>query len=667
MIVLKKYIWILTAILLEWHTPLLAQDEQIDSLKSLLEGSKVDTTHVKILNDLSYTILNKDPDEAIKYGIQAREMSEMLGYVSGKAYALKNLGLGYYYQGDYLKVLDYWTQSLETFEEINDTTGIANTLNNLGAIYYTQGSNSKAIEFFLRSLRIAEKLGDTIRIASALVNVGGLYSDNEKDYHKALTYFWQVEKLADSYPLDDQTIGGYLTGIGEVYNNLGNYDSALYYLEQALPLYENTVRIPEALIRLGMVHEERGEFNTAIDYQKQAYQTAVKTDQNLFITRSLLNLGNVYQKVGNSKEALTAYRDAEEHALDGGLNYELRDIYKGLGLTFAQQNIYDEAYKYQNQYQAIKDTLFNLETDDKVRGLQFTYEIDKKQDQINLLEKDAEIAQLENKRQKAISQATGIVVFLLFVLAIGLFKRYRYIRKTKRIIENEKNRSDNLLLNILPEETAEELKEYGSAKARQYERVSILFTDFKGFTNIAANMSAEELVQEIHEQYKVFDEIITHHGIEKIKTIGDAYMAAGGLPVPNDSNPMDVVKAALEIRDYMLNLQQRKRKAGKPFFEIRIGIHTGPVIAGIVGIKKFAYDIWGDTVNIAARMESNSEPGKINISQTTYDLVKEYTICNYRGEIEAKNRGKLKMYFVESLRNAQLSNFRTSEAEKTLS
>ena len=630
-----------------WTLSALGQDHTADSIKALIQDSPEDSLQVDRLNDLSYYVLNLQPRDAINYGEQAELLADKLQYGKGKAYALKNIGLGYYYLGDYLQVLDYWTQSLETFQDIKDTTGIANLLNNLGAIYYNQGSDSKAIEYFLQSLSISERLKDTVRITSALVNVGVIYSDNEKDYDKALNYLWQVGRFAEHYSLDNQTLGGYLTGIGELYSKLGDYDSALYYLEKSIPIYENTVQIPETLIRIGLVHKEKKEYDQAIKYQKEAYQIAKENDQNLFLTRSLLALGDVYRETGQTQAAIGAYQEAETLAKDGGLNYELKDIYNGLAQTYAQDDRFQEAYSYNEQFQAIKDTLFNLETDDKVRGLQFTYEIEKKEDQIDLLEKDTEIARLQTKRQKAISLGAGITGVLMLVLAIGLYHRYKFIRKTKRIIEAEKERSDDLLLNILPAETAEELKEKGEAKARRYDQVSILFTDFQGFTSIAAKLSPEELVNEIHLQYKAFDEITTRHGVEKIKTIGDAYMAAGGLPVANHTHPVDVTKAALEIRDYMALLKEQRQKEGRPFFEIRIGIHTGPVVAGIVGTKKFAYDIWGDTVNIAARMESNSEPGKINISQTTFDLIKDQFICNYRGEIEAKNRGRLKMYFVE--------------------
>lgn len=211
----------------------------------------------------------------------------------------------------------------------------------------------------------------------------------------------------------------------------------------------------------------------------------------------------------------------------------------------------------------------------------------------------------------------------------------------------EKKKSDDLLLNILPSEIAEELKQKGSAVARDYENVTVMFTDFKDFTKISEQLTPTELVKEIDLCFSAFDHIIQKHGVEKIKTIGDAYMCVGGLPQKSSSHALDVVAAALEIRNFMEQHNLEKAAKGEHQFRIRIGIHTGSVVAGIVGVKKFAYDIWGDTVNIASRIESSGEPGKVNISGSTFEFVKEHFTCIYRGKIEAKNKGQIDMYFVE--------------------
>ena len=214
------------------------------------------------------------------------------------------------------------------------------------------------------------------------------------------------------------------------------------------------------------------------------------------------------------------------------------------------------------------------------------------------------------------------------------------------VLNVELQRSEQLLLNILPYETAQELKMSGKAVARFYPDITVMFTDFKGFTHIAEKLSPEQLVQEIDEFFTAFDLIMEKNGIEKIKTIGDAYMAASGLPAINDTHALDMVNAAVDIIEYMEVQKQIRIAASRPVFDIRIGIHTGPVVAGIVGHKKFAYDIWGDAVNLASRMESSGEAGQINISQCTYDRISSNYSCIFRGEIEAKNKGKIGMYFV---------------------
>jgi class 3 adenylate cyclase len=247
-----------------------------------------------------------------------------------------------------------------------------------------------------------------------------------------------------------------------------------------------------------------------------------------------------------------------------------------------------------------------------------------------------------------------ILLFVFAFLIVHYFK-VENIRQ-EGLLENrnerlaeEKQKSDTLLLNILPEKTADELKETGSAKARQYAMVTVMFTDFINFTKMAAMLQPAELVDMIDTYFSDFDRITSRHNIEKIKTIGDSYMCAGGLPEENVTHPADVVRAALEIQAYMENIKKEKMLRNEAWLELRLGIHTGPVIAGIVGTRKFAYDIWGDTVNTASRVETSGEAGKVNISGATHTLVKDQFHCFYRGKIPAKNKGEIEMYFVEGV------------------
>jgi len=228
--------------------------------------------------------------------------------------------------------------------------------------------------------------------------------------------------------------------------------------------------------------------------------------------------------------------------------------------------------------------------------------------------------------------------------------RTKEIEKQKEIIEAAKLQSDILLLNILPGEIADELKKFGKSYARKHDQVSVLFADIKGFTSIAEKLTPAKLVTQLDEVFGAFDNIIAKHEMEKIKTIGDAYMCACGLPLADNENAIKSVKAALDMQQFIKEFGAANKIQNLPVFEIRIGIHTGPLVAGVVGSKKFAYDIWGDAVNLASQMEQHSEPGKVNISGETYSLIKDFFNCTYRGKIGTKSKAEEDMYFVDSVK-----------------
>lgn len=298
--------------------------------------------------------------------------------------------------------------------------------------------------------------------------------------------------------------------------------------------------------------------------------------------------------------------------------------------------------------------------EDKIKAQEETIRVQKEaneQLENKVKERTAEIEQqkeeIETQRDnlvdlnKEISRQNRLVELTNFELT----EKNDLIQKQNDTIEKEKAKSDELLLNILPEQTANELKEKGYATPQQYELVSVLFTDFKGFTKIAEKITPQEVIEELNYCFTAFDKILEKHNMEKIKTIGDAYMAAGGIPIANVTNPIDVIEAGLEMQQFMAQIKEEKAQKGEDMWEMRLGIHTGEIIAGVVGKKKFVYDIWGDTVNLAARMESSGEVGQVNISGETYELIKDHFVCEYRGKIKAKNKGEVDMYFVKEVKS----------------
>ena len=329
----------------------------------------------------------------------------------------------------------------------------------------------------------------------------------------------------------------------------------------------------------------------------------------------------------------------------GNVNHErdaaevLFKINKALGNS-------NEALRLHELFIILRDSVKNEENQAAMMSQKFQYDFDKKEALLTAEQEKKDAIATEELRRKNLQRNAFIGGFGLMVLLAGVF----FVQRNR--ISKARKRSDELLLNILPAEVAEELKAKGSAEAVQIDQVTVLFTDFKGFTAMSEVVTPQQLVRDLNECFSAFDRITEKYGIEKIKTIGDAYMAAGGLPTPNTTHATDVINAALEMREFVAEGKARKVAAGLPYFEIRIGIHTGPVVAGIVGVKKFQYDIWGDTVNTASRMESSGEVGQVNISEATYALVREEAgrLFDFtpRGKVQAKGKGEMEMYFVQA-------------------
>ncbi|REJ82369.1 MAG: adenylate/guanylate cyclase domain-containing protein [Bacteroidetes bacterium] len=641
-----------------------AQDPVIDSLRKELDKANSDTLKIDILNAISKNYFNTDPNMALVSASDANQFANRINYQKGEALALKNMGIAYYLQAKYLETLEYWEKAKAVYDSIGDEVGVANMLNNEGAVYFNQGDDTKALELYLKSLKISEKLGDTLRILTALQNIGAVYANKSFTHDKALDYYHRALPLSEAIK-DNDAIGTVCVNLGEIYFKKDkaslesskytksqidslyqlNDSLSLYYFEKSRVAFSNSENLPASLNFIGKVYARRGDYPKAISYQKEAIQIARNLDARLDVTQALIGLGDTYYLKGEIPNSISSYHEAEKISRSiGGTIKELKDAYGGLALAYAKQGDYRNAYQYRTWFSEIKDTLYNIDTDKKLSGLQFNFDIQKKQGQIDLLTKDKELQELDLKKQKLIKNVTfgGLTVVMMF---LGIV----FMQKKK--IAKEKARSEELLLNILPSETAEELKATGSAKAKSFDMVTVMFTDFKNFTQASEKLSAEELVKEINYCYSEFDKIITRYGIEKIKTIGDSYMCAGGIPVVNSTHAVDVIKAGLEMQEFILKNKEDRIKKDQPYFELRLGIHTGPVVAGIVGIKKFAYDIWGDTVNTASRMESSGEVGKVNISGETYALVKDDFECIHRGKIKAKNKGEIDMYFVEGIKN----------------
>ncbi|MFN0016318.1 MAG: adenylate/guanylate cyclase domain-containing protein [Saprospiraceae bacterium] len=671
-----------------------------DSLARILATTPPNSTRVLLLTDLAWEINETQTDTAERHLNEAVALAQRLKFPRGEALAWNGLGVVAEVRGNMAHAEKNYRRALVLRQQLGDKQAVANSYNNLGVLYEQTGQPDSAIASHKRNLAIQQELRDTVRIARALFNIASVLQETG-DYTDAREKLYEARAVLEAAN-DRDGMAKVYTQLGHIYLELDRYtdallwyeralnirrelntparlaealsdyanaldetsaananaeEAALGYYQQALEIWDKLVDLPgkaKVYTNLGDVHKRIGNYERALQYLREAEAICMELDDQIALMEVYNTQGDVFSRMGRQAQSLELVKKYFRIATETDDKKYIQSAYKDFAEVYAKMGNHALAYDYRVRYDEYRyDRLREKERSDFARQ-EILFESEQREKE--LIEKEAayllQESELARSRNELYASLAGVLALL--ALAALLFSRNRLRARANRdlaaknkAIEQERRRADELLANILPAETAAELKAYARVKPVRYAAVTVMFTDFKNFTAIAESLPSEVLIAELDECFSLFDSIVQEFGLEKIKTIGDAYMCAGGLPTPNDTHPVDTVRAAITMQQRLQLLMEQKKAQGKPVFEMRIGIHTGPVVAGVVGRHKFAYDIWGDTVNTAARLEQGGEPNKVNISETTYLAVKDTFTCTYRGRLSAKNKGEVAMYFVE--------------------
>lgn len=533
-------------------------------------------------------------------------------------------------------------RALECSEKLGNKQLKAEILLELGKIELRKvGPRDVPTQLFLEALSLYTELEDVQGILSSNLQLAVLNFDI-RNFEAASEHLNSILASEIENPRT-LTLAYYLSALS--YSELEDFTKA----EEMFGKLQNYVLPADSAFNLqvqtfkGKFYLNKGEPERAIELFNsitEEYQEIILQEHYApiyaFKARAYFQLNDYKNAISNAN---LAYRLSLG---DGSKVIYLREAQSVLQQSFYATGNLDSAYYFLQSLNTLEDSLSNEQIQQRITQMSGQFDFQQK-----LKAQDAEqalkdqLAVQEIKKEKLLRNITLIGFLVVVVFAVTIFRQRSKLAK-------EKERSDNLLLNILPEEIAQELKEHGRAEAKNFDNVSILFTDFEKFTQTSENLTASELVAEINTCFESFDQIVDKYDLEKIKTIGDAYMAAGGLPVPSENTVKRTLMAALEMQHFIAKRNKKQKDLNLPYFEMRVGINTGPVVAGIVGTKKFQYDVWGDTVNTASRMESHGEAGEVNISTATYTLVKNDPDFSFesREKIEVKGKGEMEMWFV---------------------
>ena len=584
-----------------------------------------------------------DAGKSLYYYLPIEALIERYGTTQEKSLLYNNLGRQYVSLGDYVKALKYFRDAeLLCIYIPCDYPEVLYA--NMGIAMHNTGDTKGGIDKLLKARGILVNRQDVTALANLEHLIAGVYFSNN-DIYNALIHNDLSIKYAHETKQATVLANAYRTE-ADLYHSLYDFEKAFDYYRQYLNVLDSA-RVEEQ-IRQQRLDQQRSLLSNAEGQIK--YLIARQNFKTLELQQVRYEQERL--KLTNEKLELEI-QQSEDKALLLQKQKEVDQVQlraRALQVLQARQ----EARLAAQQLDAEKQDrlIVNLRQQETIDRAQRYADSTQRAQEVEIL--DLKIRQ-QGTFQRFAYGVGGLMLVILLLVGGGFLYVQRannrlnaqnhQIQAQNKEIEAERNKSDRLLLNILPEEIAQELKSKGYAKPRLYESATVLFTDFVNFTRLSATLLPEALIDELNECFHAFDLICDKFGLEKIKTIGDAFMCVGGLPVPNATHVQDAVRAALEMNHW---IQTRNRDNPKAVFrEMRIGVHTGPVVAGVIGKNKFAFDIWGDAVNLAARLEELGEPGRVNISSTTAEALGDQFRLTYRGEKEVHNKGLVAMYFVE--------------------
>ena len=618
-----------------WISGQCQEESIVPGLLREYRDAKADTARSSLLAKISFNLILSDPDSAKLTGEQALLIASRIHDPKSLGDAHHSLGWLAATRGDLDSAEAHMQKALALFQQIGNPVLTAPALGNLGSLAEKRGDDAGALKYFIEALKLAEHAHDSSSMAGLHYSIGVSYRKMGDD-DQAPSFLNEALDMERALKRPNKE-ANCLTSLANVYNQQGDTAKAMGYYGQATEVLTAIGNHRQ----LGLVEENIGTlFEKSAPERAMTHYMLALAEYNKIGSKEdqayvMGNIGKLQVDLEDLRQARQMLETGRLLAVEVGAKRLVMDYERTLGELAAKQGDGEATRDHYENYILLRDSLQSADAQLELARLRTAFDTERK-------EKDNVILRTQNGEQLQRIRIGNLKLY--GSIAIGLLLMFSGLA-----VRKSKQRSDALLQNILPEEVATELIAKGHADARQFENASILFSDFKDFTQLSERMTPHELVQVLNTCFKAFDEIITAHGIEKIKTIGDAYMCVGGLPDPASGSPADVVQAGLDMQAFMAEYSASRNAEGKPAFEMRVGIHTGPVVAGIVGLKKFQYDIWGDTVNIASRMESTGDPGLVNISDTTYRHVKDIAGLRFisRGQVQVKGKGALEMYFVE--------------------